>query len=231
MRYFDIDLTPTTHRSYFESNNTFEDALDEEGNAFTQETQGSRYRDSDPLVSNWYKFLPKGYSRSFDVNGFPILVEIPLFSNGEVNIKGLGSENLTLDINGNFYSHYIETPNITQDGEGNDIATYLPDLVAIESNNLYLLSVEAEIELTKLVNEQAQVFRFDDMKSARAASGVPLSGSETTYEVSIRDDALALAKWDRAVWAKSLDLEGQIKSGTLVISNVDEFMALIPAFV
>lgn len=53
----------------------------------------------------------------------------------------------------------------------------------------------------KLLDDTALSLEFDDMKSARASSGVPLVGDETVEELRQYNNAVALGQWHRKVWA------------------------------
>jgi hypothetical protein len=63
--------------------------------------------DSDERVSNWFAPLPEGFKRGFDVDDLPILIEYEL------------------DVNGNFYDFYLQTPD--ENGK------YLKDAVKIQA--------------------------------------------------------------------------------------------------
>ena len=84
--------------------------------------------------------------------------------------------------------------------------------------------------IQNMLNTKAKEYRYDDIKSARASAGVPLDGTETIEEVSIYNEALALAKWDRAVWAKSSKIEQEVLSGIRPIPTVNEVLAEMPNF-
>ena len=82
-----------------------------------------------------------------------------------------------------------------------------------------------------LVDSKAREFRWDDIKSARAGAGVPLEGTESAAEVAIHTEAVKLAKWDRAVWAKANEIEAAVLAGTIEIPTVEELLAELPVFV
>lgn len=82
-----------------------------------------------------------------------------------------------------------------------------------------------------LVDSKAREFRWDDIKSARAGAGVPLEGTESIAEVAIHTEAVKLAKWDRAVWAKAGEIEAAVLAGTREIPTVEELLAELPVLV
>ena len=82
-----------------------------------------------------------------------------------------------------------------------------------------------------LVDSKAREFRWDDIKSARAGAGVPLEGTESVAEVAIYTEAVKLAKWDRAVWAKAGEIEAAVLAGTREIPTVEELLAELPVMV
>ena len=82
-----------------------------------------------------------------------------------------------------------------------------------------------------LVDSKAREFRWDDIKSARAGAGVPLEGTESVAEVAIHTEAVKLAKWDRAVWAKAGEIEAAVLAGTREIPTVEELLAELPVLV
>ena len=82
-----------------------------------------------------------------------------------------------------------------------------------------------------LVDNKAREFRWDDIKSARAGAGVPLEGTESVAEITIHTEAVKLAKWDRAVWAKAGEIEAAVLAGTRVIPTVEELLAELPVLV
>jgi len=93
---------------------------------------------------------------------------------------------------------------------------------------------QARAELTKaienLLNTTAKEFRYDDIKSARASAGVPLDGTESDAEVAIHNESLTLAKWDRAVWAKSTEIEAAVLAGTRTMPTVEELLSELPKY-
>lgn len=82
-----------------------------------------------------------------------------------------------------------------------------------------------------LVDNKAREFRWDDIKSARAGAGVPLEGTESDAEVAIHTEAVKLAKWDRAVWAKAGEIEAAVLARTREIPTVEELLAELPVLV
>ena len=82
-----------------------------------------------------------------------------------------------------------------------------------------------------LVDNKAREFRWDDIKSARAGAGVPLEGTESVAEIAIHTEAVKLAKWDRAVWAKAGEIEAEVLAGTREIPTVEELLAELPVLV
>ena len=82
-----------------------------------------------------------------------------------------------------------------------------------------------------LVDNKAIEFRWDDIKSARAGAGVPLEGTESDAEVAIYTEAVKLAKWDRAVWAKAGEIEAAVLAGTREMPTVEELLAELPVLV
>ncbi len=143
-RYYDTELTPTTQKSYQKPNNTpawsEPDAegnrtpiLDEEGKQVI--VQGSRYPETDPLVSSWFNStnvftqneveidvldelgeptgltelvlevdadgLPVGtwqdHTRSFDVNGFPVLT--PIIPPTQAELDAIEAQRVTDEAN------------------------------------------------------------------------------------------------------------------------------------
>ena len=81
------------------------------------------------------------------------------------------------------------------------------------------------------VDTKAKELRWDDIKSARAGAGVPLEGTESDSEVAIYTEAVKLAKWDRAVWAKAGEIEVAVLEGTREIPTVEELLAELPVLV
>lgn len=128
---------------------------------------------------------------------------------------------------------------ICMDGEN---YLYLDDFSVVEDNVISEaeeLKTVKEIEQSRVVmdsaiqnmlNTKAKEYRYDDIKSARASAGVPLDGTETIEEVSIYNEALALAKWDRSVWAKSSKIEQEVLSGIRPMPTVDEVLAEMPEY-
>ena len=81
-----------------------------------------------------------------------------------------------------------------------------------------------------LVDNKAREFRWDDIKSARAGAGVPLEGTESDAEIAIHTEAVKLAKWDRAVWAKAGEIEASVLAGSRVIPTVGELLLELPIY-
>jgi hypothetical protein len=84
--------------------------------------------------------------------------------------------------------------------------------------------------IDNLVNSKARELRWDDIKSARAGAGVPLDGTETASELAIHNEALSLAKWDRAVWGKANEIEQAVLSGARPMPTVDEVLSEMPIY-
>ncbi len=81
MRYYDKIETPKT------------------GKTFT-EIGENRLSQSDSKVQNWFRPLPEGYKRAFDIDGFPINILIPVPTQAEKEAKeneqALESQNQTI---------------------------------------------------------------------------------------------------------------------------------------
>lgn len=96
-------------------------------------------------------------------------------------------------------------------------------------------TIELQNELSNSIQDhldrKAQEYRYDNIKSARAMAGVPLDGTESVYEVSISNQAISLAKWDRAVWAKATEIEEAVLSGTRAMPTIEELILELPILV
>lgn len=81
------------------------------------------------------------------------------------------------------------------------------------------------------LDERAKQYRYDNMKSARAMAGVPLDGTENSFEIAMAEQAINLAKWDRAVWSKSTEIEAEVLSGIRGLPTVEELIAELPPLI
>lgn len=94
-----------------------------------------------------------------------------------------------------------------------------------------VLQREAEKAIQRHLDSTAQSLRWDNIKSARAAAGVPLDGTESAAEIAIHNEAVALAKWDRQVWAYAGTVEAELFAGTRTsYPTPDELIAELPVF-
>ena len=96
-----------------------------------------------------------------------------------------------------------------------------PDLIKEQVEAVEQARNSIEAEIVAGLDKEAQKYRYDDIKSARASAGVPLIGDETPEELAIYNEALSLARWDRLVWAESSKLEQKALSGEMAIPSAN----------
>jgi len=149
MRWYDKIETPKTGKTFLE-----------EGI--------NRLPKTDPKVSNYFNALPFGYSRDFDSDGYPILVEISCVNvNGTPNEQGLKIEELEKDSEGNLYQYYKEIngehiPNALKakeelaDAMAKDYKADQNELIAratvtTANNNIFNAHLEARINIAAAI--------------------------------------------------------------------------------
>lgn len=93
-----------------------------------------------------------------------------------------------------------------------------------------ILKEEMTKVIEKMVNLKAVSLRWDDIKSARAGAGVPLDGTETDEELRIHSEAVALAKWDRSIWAKAALIEKDVLNQSRAMPTEEELLSELPVF-
>ena len=91
-----------------------------------------------------------------------------------------------------------------------------------------LAKLKAEISsaIQSMLDTKAVELRWDDMKSARAAAGIPLPADASAIEQAILDEAIKLSQWYLKCWAKASELEAL---GTVM--TVEEVLAQMPVYV
>lgn len=106
------------------------------------------------------------------------------------------------------------------------IVTDLPSEIA--ATNPQTAATRDAIE--SMLDIEARRLRWENMRAARAAAGVPLSGDESGEELAIQAEAVALARWERRCWAVSLAIEAAVLAGDRPYPTPDEILAEIPLF-
>lgn len=76
-------------------------------------------------------------------------------------------------------------------------------IVPVIQKERKVASLENIVQLA--LDAKAKETKWDDMKSARAAAGIPLLGTETATEIAVRDDAVSLARLYLKVWGYAID--------------------------
>lgn len=111
------------------------------------------------------------------------------------------------------------------------VVTFVHEVVDIPLDELAKAKNELVTRTVQnILDTEARSLRWDNIKSARAGAGVPLDGTETAEELSIHDEALSLARWDRAVWAYLNKLEADLSATppSRTEPTLDELIAELP---
>jgi len=103
------------------------------------------------------------------------------------------------------------------------------ELIVIDDDIEYSTAVSEEIQ--KMLDEKAQEFRYDNMISARALAGIPLTGSDTATEIAMHDEAISLAQWYLVCWGKASDIEQDVINSVIPRPTVQEVIDQMPAYV
>lgn len=103
--------------------------------------------------------------------------------------------------------------------------------IIAEARSAEEIAGQATARIQMMLNDQARVLRWDDIKSAKAAAAVPIDENAMPEEIVIQHQAVALALWDRKCWATSLLIEREVMAGLRTLPTVDEIMAEMPGFV
>ena len=101
---------------------------------------------------------------------------------------------------------------ITREMTAEEIAEYeasLPTAEELEAQRIAKLKQDIETAIQSMLDGKARELRWDNIKSARAGAGVPLDGTESEAELAVHNQAVSLAKWDRAIWGKSIEIEAE----------------------
>ena len=153
---------------------------------------------------------------------------------GEITLVSKVRE-LDMQVQDNFFKdypaycyEYIEG-NLNLKVDADDLVQAKKDIVEAEAFQAYAINLSEAISkaVQVLLNSQAQFLRWDDIKSARAACGVPLDGEETEYEMMIYNQALSLAIWDRKVWGKINEIEARQDP----LTTVDSVLSELPEYI
>lgn len=171
------------------------------------------------------------YREPTQIGAVPVLVTIKPTC-GE--LERVTRDGVTTDANGNTVQAWKVVDMFTSDIELED---GIVKTIA-EQEHEYLAKKQADVieqarakltaAIENLLNTKAIEYRYDDIKSARASAGVPLDGTESAAEIAIYNEALTLAKWDRAVWAKSTEIETDVLAGTRTMPTVEELLEELP---
>jgi hypothetical protein len=76
-------------------------------------------------------------------------------------------------------------------------------------------------EIQRLLDTTAQSMRYDNILSARSYAG---------YSNPFQAEALSLAAWSAACWAKAGEIQHAVIDATRVMPTVDEALAEMPVF-
>lgn len=91
---------------------------------------------------------------------------------------------------------------------------------------------QLELEITNtiqgMLDTKAQSYEFDNMKSARAQSAVPLTGAEEAEELAIMQVAITLAQWELKCWGTSSRIRNDVISGNRSMPAVNDVLAEMP---
>lgn len=90
------------------------------------------------------------------------------------------------------------------------------------------LALEITVAIQDMLNAKAQVYEFDNIKSARAQASVPLTGSEGVEELAIMDVAKTLAQWELVCWGTSTRIRNDVLSGNRLMPTTVEVLAEMP---
>ena len=82
-----------------------------------------------------------------------------------------------------------------------------------------------------VLDDKAIEFRYDNMISARAMAGIPLTGTDTATEISMHSEAISLAQWYLACWGKVTDIETDVLNSVIPRPTVQEVVDQLPAYV
>ena len=87
-------------------------------------------------------------------------------------------------------------------------------------------TAEVATQLSKwtaeLLDEQAQLLKYDDIKSVRTYTGYP-----NIYQI----ECVELAKWSSNMWYVLSKVEPKVIDGSLTITSKDELKAQLPKYV
>lgn len=81
-------------------------------------------------------------------------------------------------------------------------------------------SVQLTAELNNYLDEVAQSFRYDDMKSVRSYTG---------FDNPYQAEALVLAQWSTTCWVKAGEIEADVIIGDRLMPTLAEVIAELPA--
>lgn len=95
-----------------------------------------------------------------------------------------------------------------------------------EVNDTAMLKAEISSAIQSMLDAKAAELRWDDIKSARAAAGIPLPADASVIEQAILDEAIKLSQWYLKCWAKASELEA-----LGAVMTVDEVLAQMPVYV
>jgi len=90
------------------------------------------------------------------------------------------------------------------------------------------LQAEISYGIQNMLNMKASEFEFDDIKSARAQSAIPLDGTEGAEELTIISTATSLAKWELRCWGTSTRIRNDVAAGVRPMPTVEEVLAEMP---
>lgn len=101
-------------------------------------------------------------------------------------------------------------------------------LTVIDDVEYYAEDVSKMIQ--EMLDDKARELRYNNMISARAVAGIPITGGETVAEKQIHDEAIKLATWYLRTWGKALEIEQQVLDKTISRPSIDELKTLLPKY-